>query len=312
MPAADAEGPARCFELRRVNPFLGVVTIIETEGARALSLDGTHWQVEVLAHPPRGLWSGEGDSDQLQYFRFGDWTETEGLRRVPLNPILDLRRMLAASDTICSALAANQRRVPFPLAEELEQWLLDTEGQPLALIATTPDARSLAEAGAREWSAGGRGERAFDSGALTRDGTTPPDRLGQVGALERLIRDSAGPQPQTQWFRREVDARIGLEHGAPPELAGRTLPDAAFPALMLRTTWPDAAAAALVADYIAWLSPYLLTLPWLDDAIRAELEHAAVHHAVVVDAIWRLYPKVVEPELLAQARVEAKLRRANP
>jgi hypothetical protein len=67
----------------------------------------------------------------------------------------------------------------------------------------------------------------------------------------------------------------------------------------------------MVADYIAWLSPYLLTLPDLSDETRRNLEVSAMRHALVVDDLWRLYPRVLDPGLLAQARVEAKLRRAH-
>jgi len=133
----------------------------------------------------------------------------------------------------------------------------------------------------------------------------------RVTELERLVRDAAGRRRVAQWFRREGDAWIGLDAGAPPGLAGRALPQAAFPTLTLRTDWPDARDAGLVSGYIAWLSPYLLTLPNLSDETRRSLEISALRHALVVDDIWRLYPRVLDPSLLAQARVEAKLRRAH-
>jgi len=316
MAEPGGTDPARCFGLRRVNPFLGVVAVVKTDNARALSLDGVHWQIQILAHPPRGLWTGDGDSDKLQYFRFGVWSEAQGLGRVPLNPILDLDHMLKASDAICGQVAASLGQVPFPLAPELEQWLLDAEGMPLALIAATPDAPArdpagLAEAGATDWSAGGRGERPFTSPTLTQPGAANSNRLAHIEALERLVRDAAGRRRVAQWFRREGDARVGLEPGAPPGLAGRTLTQTAFPRLTLRTEWPDGRDAGLAADYIAWLSPYLLTLPDLSDETRRGLEQSAVRHALVVDDLWRLYPRVMDAGLLAQARVEATLRRAN-
>ena len=148
-PAHQAAPAARCYGLRRVNPFLGVVALVKTDDARALSIDGVNWQVQILAHPPRGLWSGDGDSDQLQYFRFGVWSQAEGLRRVPLNPILDLNHMLAASEALCGQIAAHQGQAPFTLGPELEQWLLDADGAPLALLATVLDAPGLEPGEAR-------------------------------------------------------------------------------------------------------------------------------------------------------------------
>ena len=317
MAAPDGDDePARCFALRRVNPFLGVVAIVKTDSARALSLDGVHWQIQILAHPPRGLWSGDGESDKLQYFRFGVWSAAKGLARVPLNPILDLDRMLSASQVLCERIAAALDQIPFPLAAELEQWLLDAEGLPLALIATLRDSpgvrpADLAEAGAADWSAGARGERPFASPSLTASERGAGNRLAHVEVLERLIRQATGRPRGTQWFRRAGDTRIGLDAGAPPGCAGRSLPAAGFPPLTLRTDWPDPRDAGLVADYIAWLSPYLLTLPGLPNETRRGLEDSARRHALVVDDLWRLYPRVLDPGLLTQARVEAKLRRAH-
>ena len=50
-----------------------------------------------------------------------------------------------------------------------------------------------------------------------------------------------------------------------------------------------------MADYIDWLSPYLLTLPGLDEDTRRRLEASAVRHALVVDDLWRLYPQAPGP-----------------
>ncbi len=298
---------ARCFGLRRVNPFLGVVALVKIDSARALSLDGVHWQIQILAHPPRGLWSGDGDSDRLQYFRFGVWTEAQGLARVPLNPILDLNHMLRASQALVDQFAANLDRIPCPLAPEFEQWLLDAEGAPLALLATAQGEADLAEVTAAEWSAGGRGDRAFVSPTLATASGRTPDRLASVEALERLVREAAGRPRLAPWFRREGDALIGLG----PGFAGQRVAVTDLPPLTLRTAWPGEREAGLVADYIEWLSPYLLTLPGLDDALRRCLEASAVRHALVMDDLWRLYPRILDQGLVDRARVEARLRRAN-
>ena len=121
------DGQGECFCLRRANPFLGLVAVVKTPMGRALSPDGRIWQLQVLAHPPRGLWSGEGYEDRLQYFRFGLWSERAGVKRVPLNPILDAGRMLAESEALIALIRGNLQRLPFPLAEELELWLLDRD-----------------------------------------------------------------------------------------------------------------------------------------------------------------------------------------
>lgn len=301
--------------VRRVNPFLGVVAVVKTPDGRALSVDGRHWQLQILAQPPRGLWSGAGYRDELQYFRFGLWSERDGLTRVPLNPILDVGRMLAAAGVLIDRLGASLPALPFPLAPELELWLLDQAQAPLALLAAVTQDAGLDEVGHPAWSAGGRGERTFVSATLLRQGG--PARAGSgrahhAEAVERLVQATAGRRLNDQWFRRAEDGSgIALERPAPEGPASRRLPPDSFPPLPLRSDWPVEADRALVADYLDWLAPYLLTLPGIDADLRRRLERAAVKEALLVDALWRLYPQVQDEGFLTRARVEASLRRAN-
>ena len=337
MTAAARGQPAAgtlpsCYSLRRVNPFLGVVAVVRSAGGRALSFDGRHWQLQVMAHPPRGLWSGGGHREELRYFHFGVWSEAEGLTRVPLNPILDVGLMLDESERLLAAVTDAAPRLPFPLLPELELWLLDRDDAPLALLATVLDAAAangtandageidleplgLDEIGWPDWSAGARGERAFRSETLAAQGLPERDGSGlarHAEALEQAVAAAAGSRRQAQWFRRHADGGRGIDFHAPPHLVGRRLPQAAFPTFGLRQEWPDAAIRALVDDYLRWLSPYLLTLPDIDDSVRAGLERDANRYALAVSHRWRLYPRVLDPEFVRRARVEANLRRAHP
>jgi hypothetical protein len=304
-----------CYSLRRVNPFLGVAAVVKTADARALSIDGRRWQLQVLAQPPRGLWSGDGYRDLLQYFRFGLWSEGEGLTRVLLNPILDAHRMVEAAQFLIAYIRECQSRLPFPLLPELEHWLLDQEGLPLALLATAIDGSDLTALDASEWSAGGRGERPFISAALARRGLPVRDASGRfhhAEALERQVQAAAGGRLNRKWFRRSPDGTgTELAPGAPEDSAGRSRPSADFPQMPLRTHWADEDAGALVADYIEWLAPFLLTLPGLAVDLRRSLERQAARAAVLVDSLWRLYPRILDEGLLNQVRVEAKLRRTG-
>ncbi|KAA6185988.1 hypothetical protein F2Q65_06360 [Thiohalocapsa marina] len=316
-PSATTE--TRHYSLRRVNPFLGTVAVVRTPGGRALSLDGCTWQLQVAARPPRGLWSGGGHAEELRFFRFGFWSVADGVTRVPLNPVLDVGLMLQECDQLVAELAAVAQRLPFPLAPELELWLLDRDDAPLALLATAmeqPD--PLPEVIGADWSAGARGDRPFRSEHLAARGIA--EAIGAAPAqharyLERQIGDAAGNGRRMQWFRRDAAGGLGLGQvlgqGAPAGLADRRLPAGAFPALTLRTQWADADATALVRDYVRWLSPYLLMLPTLDERQRAELEQDAARHARLVAGLWRLYPRIIDQALLRRARVEAELRRAH-
>ena len=68
---------------------------------------------------------------------------------------------------------------------------------------------------------------------------------------------------------------------------------------------------AAYGDWLARLAPRLLTLPDLDDAMRARLERSAADRPQELARYWRLYPKIIDPIRLNQARVEARLREAN-
>jgi hypothetical protein len=310
--ALDPE--TRCFGLRRVNPFRGVVAVVTTPAGRALSSDGVHWQIEVLAHPPRGLWANDGEQDVLRYYRFGIWSGQDGMSRVPLNPILDAGRMLAESKQLTDQIRTATPLLPFPMGPELELWMLDRDGLPLALLATAMPETDRGEAAVGEWSAGGRDdERPFVSPTLAAQGVPLRDASGRwphVDALESVVVDAAGPRRDAQWFGCDGDEVVGLEHRADPDLQGRRLARSDLPALSLRTHWAEPHVQSLVDDYLAWLSPYLLTLPDISDAARADLEAKAVHHALLVDALWRLYPRVLDDTLIRRARIEARLRRS--
>lgn len=303
----------RCFSLRRVNPFLGIAVLVRTPGGRAISVDGQHWQVQILAHPPRGLWTGGGEQKELRYFRFGFWSEAEGSTRVPLNPILDAGEMVAQSERLIAELRAATPGLPFPLAPELEQWLMDPDGNPIVLLATALHESELGEIRGGDWTAGGRGEeRPFTSDTLSAQGVAEHDPSGRhyhVEALERLIAQTAGPRPTTRWFRRDGASVLPLPRDGESALA-QPLPEHAFPPLTLRTDWANKHARALVGEYIDWLSPYLLTLPSLDTETRRTLEREARRHALLVNALWRLYPRIIDEGLITQARVEARLRQS--
>jgi hypothetical protein len=305
--------PLTFYSRRRVNPFRGVVAVVRSPGGRALSLDGARWELQVSAYPPRGLWSGDREGPELRYFRFGFWSEAEGTTRVPLTPVLDVGRMLAESEGLVAAIREAAPHLPFSLAPELELWLLGPDDAPLALLATAVDAGALDEIGLPSWHAGGRGERPFQSAALTKQGIPARDGSGpgrHAERLERLVTAAAGAGRPSQWFRREAGAGSGIGLRGPAHLRGRRVAASAFPRFLLRRDWTDPVTQALADDYFRWLSPYLLMLLDLDDDERAELERAAARHALLVSRLWRLYPRVLDDAFIRRARVEAQLRRA--
>ena len=307
--------PVHCHALRRVNPFLGVVQVIEGDGARAISLDGVEWEIQVETQSPDGLWgSMNAGRASRRYFRFGLWSRHAGLWRVPVNPLLDIGEMLAEQDLMLSALAEHAGALPFPLADRFELWALDADALPLALLATSDSAARAVKMRAEPWQAAPLTDHRFRSPALAAE----PVRPGEAGnprhhaaAVESLVRGAVGAAVPEQWFERLPDGSgRGLGHRVPPALADRRLPADAFPERLVRETWPAPRDAALMADYLAWLAPRLLTLQGLGDATRARIERDACAQAVALEALYPLYPRVVDRALVDAARVEARLRRA--
>lgn len=301
---------ANCYAVRRLNPFLGVLEVVEIEGARALSVDGLDWQIQVEADRPDHTWGrGAPATAVRQFFRFGSWHVEHGLSRVPVNPILDVGAMLSASERLIDALQAAQAHLPFAFADHVERWLLAADGRPLALLAATVARRFTQEIHADGWQATPAMSPDFTAPGLTALGIAASNELGNrrhADALERQVLGAAGPSPRRCWYERQPDgSALPLDSG----FAG--LPADAFPELPLRRHWTEGPEATLLGDYLHWLAPRLLCLDTLDDATRLELEQAARRQALQVADHYRLYPKVLQRELLDSARVEARLRRAT-
>ncbi len=301
--------PMECYAVARLNPFMGMLQVVRTGAARALSADGVYWEIQVLAEQPEHDWrSPNANEPQMRYFRFGAWTAESGLQRVPVSPILDLNRMLAAEQELVALLPEALRQLPFAPGHRFELWLLDPEQRPLALIASTVKAQFISEVRTEPWAACALTEHGFVAPSLlarqipAHDGHNPRRHAAE---LERQVRLAAGSPTRQAWFERDEDGA-----GSVLDDPRRRLAAADFPALLLAEDWPEPAAAALARDYFAWNAPYLLTLPGLGLETRGPLERAAAKRAVLTAALYRLFPEIIDPERLRAVRVEAKLREA--
>lgn len=307
----------RCYAVRRANPFMGVTHVLATPDARALSANGVLWELQVLADRPETLWGSVNTGRNVrQYFRFGLWSAGEGLSRVPINPILNIGEMLSASDELLEALEAHLPELPFPAADRFELWLLDSERQrPIALLATAEGAEHLGAIRLDSWQATTLSERSFVAPTLVQGADASCDLTNprwQAAAVEAIVKSAAGWPPVAQWFERDGSGRgVGLPHRVAPALADRVLGADDFPELLIREIWPSPEDTALVSDYVAWCAPRLLALDNLSDRTRERLEPLACTQPLLVDTLFRLYPRVIDRTLLDRARVEARLRRAG-
>ena len=282
----------RCYAVRRLNPFLGVVQIIETETARASTSNGLVWHIELLVDVPAGWGSLGSDTLQKEWYLHALWSERDGLVELPTGEMSKCLRAVENSERMVQAIAENEARLPFALADCRELWLLDeARRKPLALLfAMLPRARAPSP------------EPRYWKGCLGREGVSGQRRFPEIDRLEAEVRKRAGFNLNKRWVTRDIAHTNGLDSAA--EQSGED----AFPVYGVSEEWPNKAVAALVQRYIDWIAPSLLTLPSLRDSSRARLEARLGQQARSIEYHWRLYPKVLDAGKITAARVQARMR----
>jgi hypothetical protein len=277
----------RYYGRRRASPFLGVLQVIAMEEARAISVDGRRWQLQLFSLEAIAgkVWGNIGPREvRRRWFIYGNCGSTGAIERIPVNPLVGDPSQHPALPGLLEALA-QRPELPFALLDHHEAWLCDAAGEPVALIDSVLPEEDRLQIASTDWRSlpGMTGGGQSTSSYRAEQGVIPAQALEQV-----VIQ--ASQAGRLQWFTR------GAEPG------GVRLPE-----LPWRLNWPLAAQQALFDDYSAYLSPYLLTLPYLSTALRDRLEEAAVEQYAVLEAIYPLIPAVVDRERMEVARVKARL-----
>ena len=295
-----------CFAQRLLNPFRGVVHTIRFASAEAVTTDGIEWDIYVANDTLLDGLGRAGKRALISDIRYGHWSAEKGLKRGPLYPSDDFRRLEEMGAVVYEHLLRVHRDVPFRFRDPFELWLLDRNDQPLALLHSV---RADSETDTRpplDWRAGMAAQEQFRSAAIA----DPAEPAGVY--LTRYVNSLASGV--AQWFRRSDDGDgLGLHTlKGSDELRGRVLDAEAFPPLFIATAGMDAAHARLVRDYHAWQAPWLLLLPHLKPATRSALETCACQQAELIEKHCRLYPAIIDRPALQAARVEAALLRSQP
>jgi hypothetical protein len=278
------------YSMRRLSPYQGTIQVVELPGFRAMSADGSNWDLRIEnrgMRPAHALWR-EGEAYNVEI------TERTA-------PFLTALR--------------DHPPLPFPLADTLELWLLDARNLlPLALLASTLPHMAPPNRVNTSWRAAFPGDDMFVAASL-QSGAVPPEQpfIPHREILDRCVRKAAGTHPRAQWFRRDAaGAGSGVGGtGIEPALFARELAAAQFPELLLREYWDSETEAALVRDYHDWLAPALLTHSSLSRRTRERLERAACTQAEKLFRVRQLLPEVVNRDLIDVALVEAVLRRSS-
>lgn len=298
-----------CYAQRLLNPFRGAMHTVKYDAAEAVTVDGLHWDIYVTNE---ALLTGLDHRAHAQVgdIHYGSWSPGNGMCRGRRRTGYDFRHMEAVGDVLAEHLAALHGHVPFGFQDNLELWLLDQSGRPLALLHSVLAEDEMRFDLAAKWYAGFAARERFATETLSglTDGATP--NAGDY--LTEYVNSLAGAAPAAQWFRRESDGTgIGLAGiGISRRFTGRRLASEEFPVLLLADTGHDERHRRLIRDFHAWQAVWLLTLPGLDTRERERLEPHARRQAAIVEKQYRLYPVMIREDLITAARVEAVLRRS--
>ena len=299
MPAEDyrpaAADTVRNYAIRHVNPFLGVLQVIDGRGCRALSANGVVWEIEIRAERQSGWGSLNRNSREVAYYRYGLWSQDDGLVTRPLPPQLDSEFFTRQCSLLIDRIRERLGQLPFKLTDTLELWLFNQDGQrPLALLASAIPGSTLPSPEPRYWSSG--------TGA---DGVPSQRRYPAASQLETMVRQRAGFNIAKHWINRQDDGSGIIE------ASNSRLPADAFPAFLLSEDWPEMEQATLARDFIEWTAPSLLTLQNLATDERTRLENSLNIQAESVEHHWHLYPEVLNENCVRAARVQCRLQKAN-
>ena len=299
----------RIYAQRLLNPFRGVMNIIECQGAEAVTTDGKHWDIYVR---DTGLVADIADSHKVQTsdIRYGSWSQNGGLKRGAIYPSDDFKVLEHRGALVYEYLLKHHNDVPFPIEDSMELWLLDRDGLPLGLLDSAVSEADIDLDRPIDWRAGRECRRHFQTPSLQN---LPERTQAAISAGEYLtqhINQRAGEPPRVQWFRREPDGSgVGLSGiNLPAELEGRRLPRSVFPVYFLREDGDSEMHRQLIQDFLAWQAPHLLLLQDLDTAARRRFEALATSRALSVNQQYRLYPLIVDEAAITATRVEATLR----
>lgn len=295
-----------CYAQRLLNPYRGVVHVVRYASAEAVTTDGVEWDLYVANDALLDDLGRAGKRAQISDIRYGHWSAEKGLKRGPLYPSDDFKRLEDMGAVVYEHLLKVHRDVPFKFRDAFELWLLDPDGRPLALIHSVRNDSETDTRPPLDWRAGIAAREHFRSHAIA-------GLDGPAGAyLTQYVNSLAGGI--VQWFRRSDDGSgLGLHTlGGGAHLKGRVLEADAFPPLFIATHGMDAAHTRLVRDYHAWQAPWMLLLDHLDAPTRAALEAAACQQAEAIEKHCRLYPAVLDRTALQAARVQAALERSQP
>lgn len=265
----------QCYSQRLLNPFRGAMNFITYESAEAVTTDGVKWDIYVSdSELLEGL---EGKNILTSEIRYGSWSKAEGLKRGPLYPSEDFKRLENLGATVYSHLLKVHEQVPFPFWDRYELWLLDQARQPLALISSVVHEHEIDTDLPIDWRAGLACRKNFSPAVLDGYLDANNDFLTAADYLTDYVNQCAGEKPAAQWFRRNIDnSGLGLAGiNLADHYHGRRIAAENFPTLFIQTESHDLEHTQLIEEFLCWQAPWLLLLNKLDSGTRQHYEQLA-------------------------------------
>lgn len=287
----------RSYAVRRVNPFRGVMQVIEAEEGRALSCNGMVWEILVRATQGNILSSPGGDNNKKTYYRFGMWSMDDGLMKRSNSPVAgqDYFELASKCEALTEYVREHHHQLPFDLEDNLELWLFDSDNQrPLALLSSLTPGASLPSPESRYWSS-----------CIGPSGSPSQRRFPQSRDLESQVSQRAGFSINKYWIKRLPGGDGILANTA------SSIPADQFPVLLLDENWVNDEEQHRAREYIKWISPSLLTLQHLDKDTRTRIEKNLNVQAISIEHHWHLYPEIINQKLLKAARVQSQIEKCS-
>lgn len=281
------------YGVRRLDPYLGVIQVIDVGDACAYSTNGHTWRIRQQTASGLLRW---------------------GVMQISTGSLEDVR--IVNADDLVEALK-KQPPVPFPIRDRFELWLLNNKTRnPLALLKTCYKALDMERVSDPHWRPFLMTDTGFVSPTLEKVENERKQRgwpIPHRDQLESQVNLASRPMPAAQWFERHGDGSGTGKHGLRigDEEIGRTLDKEIFPELLISDNWEDDTKSGLVADYHDWYAASLLVHQNLSRTTRIRLEQAACRRPQTLLSSYPLIPEIIDKEAVEVALVSARLMNAS-
>ena len=303
------------YSKRFLNPFTGMVQIIETPNVRAMSSDGINWRLQIRTAIFKMPWRDLAVAHEVdQYFVYGVWSQQQDLVKVPIHPTLYEEHVEEDAAALIQILKQHLHEIPFPARDDLELWLLDPNDMlPVALVASAILQDDLDFPAKLHWLPCQHDDISFTATAYLQKQQMAMIPVPARDLVSDMVKQRVSNRPSAAWIKRYPDGQGQLlqYHHTQTSRTSAHKESMPLPALPLTSQWMEMEQQQLVRDYFAWLSPVLLTLPTLDSDTRDRMENFAQQYPLSVYQYHRLYPSVCNRALMNKVLVEARLRGAG-